>query len=284
MQSINGKTRIASVLGHPIIHTASPAIHNAAFDKLHLNWKYIALDVDPRELKKTLHGLCLAGFVGTNLTVPHKIVALKCVDQIDRLASHLGAINTVSFALVKGQPFLRGYNTDGYGLLKALQESFSFKPKGKTIAIVGCGGAGRGIAIQLAIAGARRLVLLNRTRSKAAEIARRIKQLRLKTICVFSPEKCDLAIQATSLGLKPSDPLPISLKDLQTLNPRYFYETNYRPAETKMLRLVRKNKIRGANGLSMLLHQGARAFEIWTGLKAPVKVMRQALMREVYGK
>lgn len=280
---MNGATRIVSVLGHPITHTASPALHNTAFDRLGLNWKYIALDVDPYELKKVLHGLCLAGFAGTNLTVPHKIMALKCVNQVDRLAMQLGAINTVSFSLVKGKPFLRGYNTDGYGLLKALEESFSFKPKNKTIAIIGCGGAGRGIAIQLAIAGAKKLILLNRTRSKSVAIAKKIKQLGLKTICVFAPETCDLAVQATSLGLKPSDPLPLSLKDLLILKPRFFYETNYCPAETKMLRLARKNKIRGANGLSMLLHQGARSFEIWTGLKAPVNVMRRALLREVYG-
>jgi shikimate dehydrogenase len=279
---INGQTRIAAVLGHPIAHTASPAMHNAAFSKLGLNARYVALDVEPASLKEVLTGLAAAGFMGVNLTVPHKILALKHVDKIEKSALQLGAVNAIHVSQKKGRALLHGYNTDGYGLIQALKEDFSFSPKGKTIAILGCGGAGRGVAIQLALCGVRKLILLNRTKSKAQEVARRIRSLKLKTDCAFAPEKCDLLIQATSLGLKASDPLPLSASELKALAPRLLFDIVYRPAETPLMRLAKKQKIRTSNGLGMLLHQGAKAFEIWTGRKAPIEVMRRALKNEIY--
>lgn len=277
---INGQTRIVAVLGHPVAHTASPAMHNAAFDALGMNWRYVALDVPPRDLAPALRGLAAAGLAGVNLTVPHKIMALRMLSRCDPTARHLQAANTVVFSRGK----LHGFNTDGHGLLAALREEFGFHPRGRTIAIVGCGGAGRGAAIQLALAGARELVLLNRTRSKAASVARHIRTLHLKTRCAFTPQPCDLAIQATSLGLRPSDPAPIAPSDWDRLRPRFFLDMIYRPAETRCLREARKCGCRVANGAAMLLHQGARAFEIWTGRRAPLATMRRALARELSGR
>lgn len=281
---INGKTRIVAVLGHPVAHTASPAMHNAAFDALGLNWRYVALDVDPSRLEPVLQGLAQAGFAGVNLTVPHKLMALCMLDLKDASVKELGATNTLSFISRGSGVKIHGFNTDGYGLLKGLKEAFHFSPKGKRIAVVGCGGAGRGAAIQLARAGAAKLILINRTRAKATALAKELQRQQLRVECSFAPEKVDLVVQATSLGLCAGDELPVTRDQLSVLEPRFFYDMVYRPAETAALRLALKMGCRGANGLGMLLHQGARAFEIWTGRKAPVDVMRRALLKEIYGK
>jgi shikimate dehydrogenase len=283
--NIGGHTRIAAVLGHPVKHTASPPMHNAAFRELGLDWCYVALDVPPSDLGTVVRGLAAAGLVGVNLTVPHKMLALRFIDALDPTAGILGSANTLRFSRRNGKPFIEGFSTDGYGLLKALKEDLRFDPRGKTIAIVGCGGVGRATAIQLALAGARRLALINRTASKARAIAQRIRQLRTrhKTECGFAPVPCDLLVQATSLGLKEGDPLPTSEKILQSLRPPLMLEMIYRPAETPIMRHLKKRACRCANGLGMLLHQGVRSLEIWTGRKAPVEAMRRALKREVYG-
>lgn len=281
---IHGNTRIAAVLGHPIAHTASPAMHNAAFAQLGIDWAYIALDVNPSDLGSALRGLATAGLVGVNLTAPHKLLALRHLDSTDLTARQFGAANTLQFLRRGKQIFIRGYNTDGYGLLRSLKEDLSFHPKNKTVAIVGCGGAGQSAAIQLALSGARRLILLNRTSSKAEAIVRRLRALHLRTPCVFLPESCDLVIQATSLGLKRSDPSPLSVDLLRKLSAPLFLDMIYRPSKTTALRLAQKNGCRAVNGLGMLLHQGARSLEIWTGLKAPVAVMRRALLKEIHVK
>lgn len=284
MPMINGKTKIVAVLGHPIAHTASPAMHNAAFAALKMNWAYIAVDVDPSNLKAALHGLALSGLVGVNLTVPHKLLALRLLKKAHPSARDLHATNTIQFLVKGAKVAMEGHNTDGYGLLAALDEAFAFNPKGKTISIVGCGGAGQGAAIQFAKSGVKKLILINRTASKARNIARMVHHARPGVICSFRPEKCDLAIQATSLGLKSTDPLPVSREMLNSLKPDFFYDMIYRPAQTPAMKLAGKMQIRTANGLGMLLHQGARAFEIWTGRKAPVGVMRKALYSEIYGR
>jgi len=274
---------MVAVLGHPIAHTASPVMHNAAFDALGLNWRYLAFDVHPNHLRDALRGLAATGMAGVNLTLPHKILAMRYLNYVEKGVVQLGNSNTLQFSMMNHQPVIRGYNTDGHGLLMALDEEFSFRPRDKTVAIIGCGGAGRSAAIQLALAGAKKLILLNRTRSKALATARRILALKIRTTCVFAPEKCDLVIQATSLGLKNSDPLPVSHRDFERLRPVFCFDMVYRPAITSMMRAAGKTGCRTAGGLGMLLHQGARAFEIWTGHRAPIKVMRCALEKEIYG-
>ncbi len=281
MPCLDGETKLVAVLGHPIAHTASPVMHNAAFAALRLNWKYVALDVQPKDLRKALQGLAASGVVGVNLTVPHKVLAMRLVDRLHVSARRLGAANTLR--LSRGG-VMEGFNTDGEGLLAALREEFAFSPKERCIAVMGCGGAGRAAAMQLALAGAKRLVLINRTPSKARAVARDIRRLGCKTTCGLTAEPCDLVIQATSLGLKPSDANPVSKTLLRTLRPRYFFDMIYRPARTRAMKLAAGEGIRVANGMEMLLHQGARAWEIWTERKAPVGVMRRALMRELQGR
>ncbi|MCC7519802.1 MAG: shikimate dehydrogenase [Verrucomicrobiae bacterium] len=282
--AINGRTRFVAVIGHPVAHSASPAMHNAAFDALGMNWRYLALDVDPARLGPALRGLALCGFAGVNCTVPHKLVAFREADRLDNDARAAGAANTLSFRLRRGRPFLHGASTDGYGLLAALREEFGFHPQGRTVAVLGCGGAGRSAAVEFARAGVKRLVLLNRTRAKAVALARHVRVLRPRVECLLEPASCDLLVQATSLGLKADDPCPLDASLLTKADPCCFLEMIYRPAETPAMRRAKRHGSRTANGLSMLLHQGARAFEIWTGRKAPLEVMRRALRREIYGR
>ncbi|MSR65665.1 MAG: shikimate dehydrogenase [Verrucomicrobiae bacterium] len=279
---VNGETRIVGVFGDPIKHSASPQMHNAAFAHLKMNWCYLPFNVNPANLDAALRGVREMNFVGVNLTVPHKILALAIVDTVDPLAKQLGAINTV---VVAKDRKLIGNNTDGYGLVKALQEEFHLKPKGKRVTILGAGGAGRAATIQCAIEGVAELYLVNRTVSKAEELAQELRHDFPNvnvTIGIPQATKIDLLINATSLGLRPGDPSPIAREELTKF--ARVYDMIYRPPETKLLRDARRAGCKTANGLSMLLHQGARAFEIWTGRKAPVEVMRKTLHKAVYGK
>lgn len=281
---IDGSTTLVGVFGHPIVHTASPAMHNAAFAALEMNWAYLAFDVDPANLKSALHGARDMGLRGVNLTVPHKILALDFLDDVDADARKLGAVNTVVFENGK----LRGCNTDGYGIAKAIREEFNFGFKGKRVLVLGAGGAGRAIAVKAALDGALRVYVANRTAAKIEPIAKEIagtksecRAVELTTAAITSViGDVDLLINATSVGLKDEETLalPASL-----FTPQLFvYDTIYRPAETALLKTADDAGARTANGLSMLLHQGVKAFEIWTGRKAPLAVMRRALRAAVY--
>lgn len=282
---INGSTTIVGVFGAPIAHTASPAMHNAAFDALKMNWRYLAFHVEPPNLRGALHGARDMGMVGINLTVPHKVAALECVDEIDPEARRLGAINTVAIEKRK----LRGFNTDGYGFLKAVEEDFNFSIKGKRVLVLGAGGAGRGIAVKCALEGAAKIIVANRTLARIAPIAREVQLT--KTGFLALPlnareiEKViadvDLVVNATSVGLKEGDSLGLGAG---LFSPRlHVYDTVYWPAQTELLHVAEGAGAKVANGLSMLLHQGAKAFEIWTKRKAPLAVMRRALRAAVDG-
>jgi shikimate dehydrogenase len=282
---IDGSTKLVGVFGWPITHTASPAMHNAAFDALQMNWTYLAFPVDPQHLRSALHGARDMGLVGLNLTIPHKILALDLVDEIDTQARKLGALNTVSIENSR----LRGFNTDGYGFSKAIKEEFNLSLKGKRVLVLGAGGAGRTIAIQSGLDGAAKVFIANRTPAKIEPIARELAAakvechalpLKSKDIARIAPE-IDLLVNATSVGLAPGDSLGL---DPAVFSPKLFvYDTVYRPAETELLRLAAEAGAKVANGLSMLLHQGAKSFEIWTKRKAPAAVMRRALQAAIDG-
>jgi len=282
---IDGSTTIVGVFGAPIAHTASPAMHNAAFEALEMNWAYLAFHVDPQHLQTALRGARDMGIVGINLTVPHKILALDCIDEIDAEARKLGAVNTV--AAEKGQ--LRGFNTDGYGFLKAVKEEFNLSIRGKRVLVLGAGGAGRGIAVKCALDGAARVMVANRTAAKIEPIAREIRGTKsgFSALALTTDEirkvihEVDLVVNATSVGLQEGETLGL---DADLFSARlHVYDTIYRPVQTELLRVAESSGAKVANGLSMLLHQGAKAFEIWTKRKAPLAVMRRALRAAVYG-
>jgi shikimate dehydrogenase len=282
---IDGSTTIVGIFGAPIKHTASPAMHNAAFAALEMNWAYLAFPVDPQNLRSALQGANDMGIVGINLTIPHKILALDWIDEIDAEARQLGAVNTV--AMEKGK--LRGFNTDGYGFLKAIKEDFNLSIKGKRVLVLGAGGAGHGIAVKCAMDGAARVIVANRTPARIDPIAHEVRSTKTEFLALnLNAEdirkvihEVDLVVNATSVGLEAGDSLGLGA-DL--FSPKlHVYDTIYRPAETELLHIAASAGAKVANGLSMLLHQGAKAFEIWTTRKAPLAVMRRALRATVYG-
>jgi shikimate dehydrogenase len=282
---IDGSTKLVGVFGWPIAHTASPAMHNAAFGALRMNWAYLAFPVDPKNLGPALAGARDLGLVGVNLTVPHKILALEFVNEVDPHARKLGAVNTVCIE----NGILRGYNTDGYGFARAIKEEFNLSLKGKRVLVLGAGGAGRAIAIQCAVDGAARVFVANRTLSKIEPIAREFASAKtaFKALPLDSGElgrvidDVDLLVNATSVGLAEGDSLGL---EASLFSPKLFvYDIVYRPAETALLKIASENGAKVANGLGMLLHQGVKSFELWTKRKAPVAVMRRALSAAIYG-
>jgi shikimate dehydrogenase len=300
--SINASTRYCAVFGHPIRHSASPAMQNAGLAALGLNWRYLAFDVHPDHLRPAIEGARRMGFIGLNLTVPHKLLALEMVDALDEQARTWGAVNTIVFETragssqwesvgglevpPDGEVRSRGLNTDADAIVQALKEEFALESlRGATVLLLGAGGAARAAALRLAREGLAALYLVNRTQARAAELAVELAKScpGVVTVQGYPSEAVDLVINATSLGLKAEDPLPIDLQWLQMRRPRFVYDMIYRPMETGLLRAARSAGCRAANGVGMLLHQGMRALELWTGRPAPVRIMRAALEKNLYG-
>ncbi len=256
-------------------------MHNAAFVALGLNWRYLAFEVDPKNLRTAIAGAQAMGFVGLNLTVPHKLLAVDMVDVLDESAKKWGAVNTIKFE--EGRSV--GYNTDADAIVTALRDDLKLELRGTKVLLLGVGGAGRTAALKLASENVAELFLVNRTQSKAESIAAEIKsEFPAVRVGVGYPKAdMDLILNATSLGLKPDDAPPLDEQQFSFKQARAVYDMVYRPAETPLLAAAQAAGCRTANGLGMLLHQGAKALEIWTGQPAPRDVMRRALEQNIYG-
>lgn len=298
---INASTRFCAVYGHPIKHSASPAMQNAGMAALGLNWRYLAMDVHPEELRPALLGARAMQFVGLNLTVPHKLLAMDMVDVLDESAKHWGAVNTVRFeGRDKGGTWLplhqfaetppekirsQGFNTDADAITRSLREDLGIELTGARVLLLGAGGAGRVAALKLAAEQVGELFLVNRTPSKATSVAVEIRRRHpnVKVHLEYPRGEVDLTINATSLGLTAGDSLPLDAKQFSLRQTRAVYDMIYRPAETPLLHAAQTAGCRVANGLGMLLYQGAKAQEIWSGQPAPVEIMRAALKKNIYG-
>ena len=280
--AINAATRLCAVFGSPIKQSASPAMHNAAFAALGLNWRYVAFEVDPKNLRAAIAGTRAMNFAGLNLTAPHKLLAVDMVDELDASAKKWGAVNTILFRDGKAT----GFNTDADAIVTSLREDLKVEVRGAKVLLLGAGGAGRTTALKLAVEKVAELFLVNRTASKAAEIAIEIQKQfpAVKMSAGYPKTDVDLILNATSLGLKPDDASPLDEQQFSLKQARAVYDMIYRPAETPLLAAAKKSGCKTANGLGMLLHQGAKAFEIWTGKPAPLAVMRRALEENVYPK
>lgn len=256
-------------------------MHNAAFAALGLNWRYVAFEVEPGNLKAAIAGARAMNFAGLNLTVPHKLLAVDMVDDLDASAKKWGAVNTIKFE--NGRAI--GFNTDADAIVTSLREDLQLELRGSKVLLLGAGGAGRTAALKLAAENVAELFLINRTRSKADEIADEIKRQSpaVKVTVGYPAANVDLILNATSLGLKADDASPLEEKQFSLKQTRAVYDMIYRPAETKLLAAAKNAGCKTANGLGMLLHQGAKAFEIWTGKTAPLDVMRRALEQNIYG-
>ncbi len=282
----NNRLKIFALIGYPIGHTLSPYMHNAAFLKLKIKALYIPLLVEPKRLKQALGILRKNSIGGFNVTIPHKSTCMRYLDRIGGLASMIGAVNTV---VVKGKKFF-GYNTDATGLIKSLKQDLGVNAKDKKCLLIGAGGAGRAVAFILAKEGAREIYIRDVVKGKAVSLAKNIKR-RFPGCKVFNVQRTaysvqrkifnsiDLLVNATPLGMKKTDPLPINPKLLHT--GMAVYDLVYNPSPTKLVKEARKKKIKAINGLGMLLYQGAKAFELWTGRRAPVGVMRRALLEQI---
>jgi len=260
-------------------------MHNAAFGALALNWRYLAFEVEPQNLRTAIEGAKAMNFAGLNLTVPHKLLALEMMDELDESAKTWGAVNTIKFVQSPKSkvqsPEVRaiGFNTDADAIAKSLREDLKLELRGAKVLLLGAGGAGRTAALKLAAENVAELFLVNRTRAKAEEIANEIKNKfpSVKVSLGYPKDTIDLLLNATSLGLKTDDASPLDETQFSLSQTRAVYDMIYRPAETKLLAAAKKSGGKTANGLGMLLHQGAKAFEIWTGKSAPLEVMRRAL-------
>jgi shikimate dehydrogenase len=276
-----------AVLGHPIKHSISPTMHNAALAQLAVRepdfnrWKYFRFDVPPEQLPQALDRLHAAGFHGLNLTVPHKILALDLVQEIDPEARRIGAVNT----LRRTSAGWRGYNTDGYGLACALQTELQAPLAGANVVLLGAGGAARGAAVECLRQGCASLWIGNRTHANLDTLLTRLRPLAGEIpLHGFDPAAPPASlparavlINATSAGLKSADPAPIDLRRLPA-GLRVF-DMIYNPPQTPLLRQAAELGFAHANGLAMLVHQGARSLEIWTGQPAPVATMLAAAQK-----
>jgi shikimate dehydrogenase len=260
-------------------------MHNAAFQALGLNWCYLAFEVMPSRLRAAIEGARALNIAGFNLTVPHKLLAVEMMDTLDESAKIYGAVNTVKFDRSHGKTRVAGFNTDADAIAIALREDLGVKLRGAKVLLLGAGGAGRTAALKLGSESVAELHLVNRTARKAEQIAEEIRERfpSVKATAGYPAGQVDLIINATSLGLKPGDPSPLDEKRFALTRARGVYDMIYRPSQTRLLASAKEAGCKTANGLGMLLHQGAKAFKIWTGRNAPIEVMRRALVSEVYG-
>ena len=279
---IKGSTRVFCVLGHPVSHSRSPAMQNAALAAMGIDGVYVAFDVEPGSLDEAVHGLRALGVGGVNCTVPHKEAVVELCDSLDDEAALLGAVNTLVFADGK----ITGYNTDGYGFLADLR-SEGWTGEGQTALVLGAGGASRAVAASLAGI-CRRVVIANRTTARAQALAEEMNRKLGKTdldAIGFTAEdlgrcagEADLIVNTTTLGMSPhTDEMP-PLPPGSFREGQWVYDLIYNPLETRLLRTARAAGARGAHGAGMLAHQGARALELWTGQKAPAELMKQTVL------
>lgn len=298
--AISATTRFCAVYGYPVKHSASPAMQNAGIDVLGLDWRYLAFPVHPDQLREAIAGAQAMKFIGLNLTVPHKLFALEMVDELDESARKWGAVNTIRFeakdengAWKPLRDFYEiptelrsvGFNTDADAITRSIREDLQFELRGARVLLLGAGGAGRVAALKLAEQGVAELFLVNRTVSKAEEIAREIATRfpSVRTQVGYPTSSVQLTVNATSLGLKTGDALPLDTTRFSINDCGAVYDMIYRPAETPLLKAAKAAGCRAANGIGMLLYQGAAALEIWSGKPAPIDVMRRALEQNVYG-
>ncbi len=285
MRRLSGHTKPFAVLGHPVGHSLSPVMHNASIEALGIDAIYLAFDVHPNRLMDVLMAMRDMGFQGTNLTVPLKEIAYSELSQLDESAELVGAVNTVAFT----PEGMIGHNTDGFGFLEAMKEAFGPSIRDESVFVLGTGGAGRAVALVSAREQAKRIALSDVDTSRAEKVAEEIRRTQDSIeVEVVAPKDqasvahdYDVVVQSSPIGMKESDPSllgPEAFREGQKV-----FDLIYMYPETPILRTAREAGARIANGLGMLLHQGARSFTIWTGQEPSVKHMREALEKAVYG-
>lgn len=279
---ISANTKLCAVIGDPVSHTLSPAMHNAAISSLDVDFAYLAFRVRSAELSAAVNGMRALGIRGLNVTIPHKVAVLQFLDELDPLARNIGAVNTI----VNEDGKLKGYNTDATGFLQSLVAA-GFDPAGKKTVLLGAGGAARAMGFALAQNGADISIMVRENRLEQAAMltknleivsgrqvtALEITESNLETALKYA----DLLVNATSAGMTPdagSTPVPSRLLEHSLT----VFDVVYAPLETRLLKEARDKGCATISGLEMLVRQGALAFELWMGQAAPLDVMRQAAL------
>ena len=279
---IKATTKVYGIFGHPVNHSLSPQMHNAAFQALRLDCIYLAFDIHPKDFEIAARAIKSMGISGVNITIPHKESIIFFLDEISPEANITGAVNTVKN--VDGK--LIGYNTDVSGFLRAIKEDLGFHPKGLSATVVGAGGAARAVLTSLCMNEAYQVYVINRTLDKAKRLASEFKKgfkdTFIQAVSLDDKDeiknilgKTNLLVNATSAGMKGVDSVEIPLEYLQ--KEAVIYDLVYDPRETNLIKTAKELGYKASGGLSMLLYQGVESFEIWTGKDAPIGVMKKAL-------
>ncbi len=271
MPPVDAKTQITGILGSPVDHSLSPRMHNAAFAALDLNWSYLAFPVPPGHVAEVVRGLALVGCRGLNATIPHKQEVIDACSSMSDTVRAIGAANTL---VPDGDGGFAAHNTDAEGFIRAIDEAAPIDLSGETVLLLGAGGAARAVVHAVRARGAQ-VIIANRTPARAEELGEAI---------AFEPaavrravDDCRLIVNSTSLGMGRSDlPDELPLDGIGT--DHVVNDLVYRPGGTPWLHAAAERGARPVDGLGMLLHQGAVAFEMWTDRPAPLEVMRDALL------
>ena len=276
-----GATRVAGVIGDPVRHSLSPVLHNAAFSALGLDWAYLAFPVRAGHAREALAGAAALGVEGLSVTMPHKTAVAEALDRCSPTAAALRAVNTV----VRDGDELIGESTDGQGFIDALRSEPGFDPSGRRCLVVGAGGAGRAVVLALSRAGAREVVVVNRTPERgraAAALAGEVGRVGRPD----EAEEMDLVVNATPVGMTEARPAGgagdgddvAPLVDPERLGPgQVLVDLVYHPPTTTLLEVARRRGVTAVNGMGMLVHQAALAFTLWTGEDPPLGAMRSAV-------
>lgn len=272
--------QIYGLIGYPVKHSLSARMHNAAFASYNINAEYRLFEVRPEGLKEFFGDFRKKNLCGINVTIPHKTAALYFMDDLSDEAKLIEAVNTV---VLKADRLI-GHNTDCLGFIRSLKTDLGFEPKGKRAFILGAGGAGRAVSFGLAKEGLDCMVFSDVDMGRSAALARDIeKKTNTEAIAVQLDKKSvkelilnsDLLVNATPIGMKAGDPELIPQDVLR--GDLVVFDLIYNPKETALIKSARKNDLKAVNGLGMLIYQGAAAFELWTGKKAPIEIMRKAV-------
>ncbi|MDJ0757045.1 MAG: shikimate dehydrogenase, partial [Ardenticatenaceae bacterium] len=286
---LSGKTRLLGLMGWPVSHSKSPRMQTAAAEAAGLDYIYVALPVHPQAVGEAVRGLPALGFCGVNVTVPHKQAVVRFLDEVDPAAAALGAVNTIVITSKEGhegfRPYLKGYNTDARGFLKDLS-GHGVEVDGRHCLVLGGGGSGRAVVYALATSGAV-VHLLTRRPEQGDEVANQLAEhipadsLHLHGLndapALARHYRSAIVVNTTPLGMTPNTEESVWQDEWPFPEEGFVYDLVYNPAVTRLMRQAQAAGLEAANGLGMLVHQGAEAFYLWTGVRPDLDIMRKAL-------
>lgn len=279
---ISSKTKLICLMGHPVGHSKSPIMHNKELEKIDCDAVYTAVDIDPMNLKDAVSGFKAMGFLGANVTIPHKQSVMEYVDGLTDEAKNIGAVNTLYFEDGK----LIGDNTDGRGFIISLMKDGGFDPKGKKVLILGAGGASKAVATKLCFEGIKELGISEIDEKRGKDLFEHIESLNQKLDISLLERKdlnsfassADLIINCTPVGMKETDPLIVNEESFN--KNQFVFDLIYNPEKTKLLKTAENRGAKVLNGLGMLVYQGALSFEKWTKEKPDTDAMFKAIRGE----